>query len=317
MDIEQLKYYLLYKVSYGETRRKCKIKYLQKKNYLYNFIREQLDNITLKSEEYIRKELGNIALKNELDVQKQLKDLKKSFEVQKTQEKSFQQYENIHEGKDVVIIATGPSLSQFKPISNAVYVGLNRAFLADQINLDYLFMQDYSAVKDYIDLSLPYKNPNLKRFYGILDPEFLKHFYGVTDTEYLNSWPIPTLYTKRHNASRYYVKSVHFPNKNQQDLFTDDITLDKLICYGSVVFPALQFILFTNPKRIYLVGCDCVNNGQFNDSQTQPDNLGFVNLKHGWDMFKIFVEERYPNLEIISVNPIGLKGMFTDLEQRE
>lgn len=34
-----------------------------------------------------------------------------------------------------------------------------------------------------------------------------------------------------------------------------------------------------------------------------------------WIMLKKFAETYYPDTKIISVNPVGLKGIFTDLYQ--
>ena len=31
-----------------------------------------------------------------------------------------------------------------------------------------------------------------------------------------------------------------------------------------------------------------------------------------WKKLKEFADEKYPNTEIISVNPVGLKGLFKD-----
>ena len=50
-----------------------------------------------------------------------------------------------------------------------------------------------------------------------------------------------------------------------------------------------------------------------------PDNVsGFKEnhkIKHaqGWKELKRFAEVYYPTTEIISVNPVGLRGMFKDL----
>ena len=51
----------------------------------------------------------------------------------------FSKYRNINNGKDVVLIATAPSVKKFQPIENAVYVGVNRAFQVENINYDYMF----------------------------------------------------------------------------------------------------------------------------------------------------------------------------------
>ena len=217
----------------------------------------------------------------------------------------FAKYKNIYRGKDVYLIATGPTLNYFDGHRKGIYVGVNKSFQFDKITLDYLFMQDWLAVKPYINESLDYKNPNLKRFYGIMQ-------YGVVP-----GWIIPESVAIRHKAKRYYSR-VRWPDKGRSVLikgeeFAYDICAEPLTCSGSVVFPAMQYILYTNPKRIYLVGCDCKNTGYFDSTQ---QNLGDPNMKailYGWKLMKQFIDTYYPETEIISVNPVGLKGMFHDV----
>ena len=70
--------------------------------------------------------------------------------------------------------------------------------------------------------------------------------------------------------------------------------------YGGTAFSALQWIMFTNPKKLYLVGCDC--SGAYKDFHL-----------YSWVKFKEFVSHNNPDLEIISVNPVSLKGFFKDI----
>lgn len=320
MDFKLLKYYCIYKLSIRNTRLRYKNKYNARKNYipkkLDNF-QLCLDNINVNVTEVLSQNQSLAQAQAQAftqDIpdmlaranQKVIDELKFYVDIKITHQKTFAPYENIHAGKDVVLVASGPSLNQFIPLPDAIYVGVNRSFLFEKINLDYLFMQDYIAVKDYIHRIEHYKNKNLKKFYGIMD---------VNRPEIDEKWIIPSLFTKRHNASRYYTKSVWFPETYEPELLTDDISNDKLICYGSIVFPALQFILYTRPRRLYLVGCDCEDNGQFNNPDDKSPDPEFTSVKYGWQMFKKFAEERYPHLEIVSVNPVGLKGLFTDMFQ--
>ena len=47
----------------------------------------------------------------------------------------FPQFKNINNGKDVVIVATGPTLAKYKSIKDAVHIGVNRAYQFDKIKL--------------------------------------------------------------------------------------------------------------------------------------------------------------------------------------
>ena len=87
--------------------------------------------------------------------------------------------------------------------------------------------------------------------------------------------------------------------------------------WAGCVFSALQFALYTNPQEIYLVGCDCTSNGHFYEEQasqfTTKNTTNLMYQKKSWDSFKQMVCRMYPNTPIISVNPVGLKGMFKDV----
>jgi hypothetical protein len=78
----------------------------------------------------------------------------------------------------------------------------------------------------------------------------------------------------------------------------------------------LQFIFWTNPKRIYLVGCDCNQKGHFNDQNEKGKEIiwseGLIEMIESYKNIKEFRNLFYPETEIISINPVGLKGMFND-----
>ena len=96
--------------------------------------------------------------------------------------------------------------------------------------------------------------------------------------------------------------------------FAYDISTQPLGCFGSVVFPALQFSLWTNPKKIYLVGCDCTTLGYaYNKNET--NFLITEEIINAYKKFKFFAYKYYPETEIISINPVGLKGIFKDVYQ--
>jgi len=85
--------------------------------------------------------------------------------------------------------------------------------------------------------------------------------------------------------------------------------------FGSVVFSAIEFALWTNPKRIFLVGCDCTSTGHF-DNATDKTGLP-TSMRATYVKLKGFAHTYYPDTEIISVNPVGLKGLFRDWYQKD
>lgn len=213
-----------------------------------------------------------------------------NISVSNLHQKIFPKYKNINYGRDVVLIATGKTLTDFVPLNDAVYVGVNRAFQYDKVKFDYLFIQDYSnATRTYFNDFIAYEPA--KKFCGIMAEEI---------------WPqciIPE--GKCRNVERYYVDP---PSRRCH--FTRDISSEAFADSYSVVFPTMQFILWTNPKRIFVVGCDCSNSGHFNK---QKNSLNIDKVLEGWKNLKEFAAIHYPDTEIISVNPVGLKGLFKDI----
>ena len=78
----------------------------------------------------------------------------------------------------------------------------------------------------------------------------------------------------------------------------------------SISFGALNFAAYTHPKRIYLVGLDTKQTACFDGREHQ---YYMKELMLGYRLFKDFFKRYYPDVEVISVNPVGLKGMFKDV----
>lgn len=211
----------------------------------------------------------------------------------------FLKYKNCNKGKDIVLLATGPSLKDFIPMNNVIYIGVNRAFQYDKVKLDYAFIFDNSyPTSEYLNKLNKYEGNNVKKFYGI-----------CSDFELLNC-TISESDALEANAERFYL----YPEKSK-NIPTYDISSEAFFNASSVVFPAMQFALWTNPKRIFIVGCDTNLNGYYYNNS--KNYLKTNNVYKGWLKIKDFAKVFYPNTEIISINPVGLKGVFKDIYQSE
>ena len=209
----------------------------------------------------------------------------------------FPKYKNIHQGKEVVIVATGPSLKDYIPIENAIHIGVNRAFQFDKIKLDYYFLHDYGGfTPSYFQDAMDYKGNNVRKFFGILKFRFPELF-------------IPESKAIEAETERYYL------NQMWETEIPYDISTTAFPEYGSVVFHALLFALYTNPAKIYLVGCDCNLSGYFDNNEKNWLDMNFV--LNGWRKFKQYAQSYYPDTQIISINPVGLKGYFFDTYTNE
>jgi hypothetical protein len=240
-----------------------------------------------------------------LDIEKELIDIRAyvfnlkseifSLQVRDLHMQVFPQFKAINKNKEVAIIATAPSLRNFKSIENAVYIGVNRAFQYDKVKLDYLFMADFRAVKEYIHLARHYK---CVKFYGIYN-----HNIDIEG----NSIHIPDFESQQAGALRFYVdnkSSNSYPNNIETNMFFN---------VGTIVHSAFCFALYTQPKRIYIVGCDLNDGNSYFDGNSQNLKRFSRDAVCGFKKLKEFADICYPNIEIVSINPVGLKGVFYDL----
>ena len=213
-------------------------------------------------------------------------------------QKIFPKYKNIHSGQSIVLCATGPTFNCFNKsmLPDAVYVGVNQAHLADNVDLDYLFVTDFEkGLRGKGDLITQKKSPKTKKFFGIMP---------IPDPDEPNTFmQFPVKFIDDNNAEYFFI--------TESGVFPWDISYFPFTSWGSVVHPTMQFILYTHPSKIYLVGCDC-GGGHFN-SDIQIDDFAHKQLLDTWNKTKKAISTWYPDIEVISVNPVGLKGMFHDV----
>lgn len=210
---------------------------------------------------------------------------------------NFTKYFNIYNNKNLVLIATGPTLKDYINIPNAIHIGVNHAFKYEKIDLDFLFIQDKIALGiEALEESLHYRNNKCTKFYGIS----VDGCGDLTIPQYI--------YKNFRNA---YIVNHHY---SPFDSFTYDISTMPFPSFGSISFAALNFMAWTHPKRIFIVGCDCSSGGHFMD---QNDTSHYGYMLRGWNQAKLFLEYNYPDIEIISINPVGLKGMFKDIYTKD
>ncbi|MCD7780767.1 MAG: hypothetical protein LUH05_08875 [Candidatus Gastranaerophilales bacterium] len=270
-----------------------KIKFLQHKELLKAEIERSVERLKLNNK-YFSDKLINV-IKNET---------KSAIIVANAHQKVFLKYNGINLNRDVVIVATGPSLKYYKPVEDAVHIGVNRSVQFKNVNLDYLFLLDYKAIKGYIQ---DIKEYDCIKFCGWhSNPDFT-----VYDFQMEESCHIPKSVVKEIKAEAFYVNTF-------DSFICDDISSAPLIDFGSTTFPAIHFSIYTNPKRIFLVGCDCTFQGYF-DGKEQPIKYKSFMEKtiEGYKKVKDFVRDNYFDVEIISINPVGLKGVFRDVYTKE
>lgn len=226
---------------------------------------------------------------------------------------TFLPYKNMCKGeKDIVICGAGPSLQKYIPIVNAIHIAVNRAFLYEPVDFDIIFAQDYDGIRMVQDDLISYKPDKCVKF--------------LARSPFINSKTIPESFALKCNAKRficdYYIFEDGFKSKMVLDL--ENRPLGGMPNVGMSV---MQFGLYMNPRKLYIVGCDMSGThfapGHQSDEQLKIEKKQYDSywsneqqrLIEKWKEIKEFAEVYYPETEIITVNPVGLRGIFKDYDQ--
>lgn len=207
----------------------------------------------------------------------------------------LEKYRGAFTDKDVIIIGAGPSLEYLDSIpENAITIGINRAFKLNNIDFNYLFIQDNLPDKKALEEFIEYKPDSCTKFIGI-----------HTNQSHIR---IRQSSISRIKNREFYILNNRRPGHTLAPI---DISLEPFARYNGTVFAVLQFCLFANAKRIYLAGFDCTNNGHaFSINKAEFKQAYQYKF---WKQFKLYKDTLWEDSEIISINPINLKGMFKDI----
>lgn len=265
-------------------------------NLYYANIREQTHDLSPDIWNTVQKGMENIYRR--IDELTYL--IEEQNEISAVNTKAFAEYQNCYRGRDVVVVATGPTLNHYVPIEGAVHIGVNTVYKKPEIPLDYLFVQD--GQPEFIQQG---------KFDGIENVR-CKVFMGrVSKNSNLEQIEFPENYRLHENIRDYMIALAHARAGVYRDICHHPL-------YGghTVTLSAFHFALYTYPKRIYLVGCDNAPTGYYDGTVDKKCLLKEKEadlLKGDYLKMKQFAQIHYPETEIISINPVGLKGIFKDL----
>lgn len=211
-------------------------------------------------------------------------------EIRDVHTASFAEFKGCHAGRTVALVGAGPTLNYYTQIKGVPHIGVNNVFLNPNLKLDYYFAIDYgqgnAAWYDRI------KEYDCVKFLGL----------GGWTSESRDLYRIPEDIIDANHARTFYT----FPTEDNG--LHCDIEHHPLMG-GSVVHAAFHFALYTRPKRILLIGCDCSGVDRFGD----PGGFHYSSFIHAWQVAQRFASRYYRDTEIISINPVGLKGLFRDV----
>lgn len=216
----------------------------------------------------------------------------------------FKRFKNIHSGKTAILFATGPTLNLFnfslieEKSEDIIKLGVNSIVFKEDIELDYYFCGHDSA-KDNNHLHHINLKNSLKQ--QIIFSNIKKQIFCAT---HVDGKQHPLHFDTKDCIDMGGIEySIH--TGSGEESLKKDIESNDLYNH-SIVFSALQFILYTGIKKIYLVGCD--GGGGF--SFLYPQNFWNDRIDWCWLEFKAFIEKNYPEVNIISINPKLLKDFF-------
>lgn len=211
-------------------------------------------------------------------------------------------YRNVHVGRSAVLFLSGPTLAQYvEPEPGLVTCGVNTVIF-HRTDLDYYFLQDVG--KDWHENSYV----NRKAEYDAFRPRIAK-FYGTTLCKSLTGGgSIPYQFTHGplvHNNNGARIEDPRVPAD-----FSANLAHKPPAAAGSIAFPALQFLLWTGVTRIYIVGADITDGRRICEDKPAQD---YVKQNHlgRWKEFESWAASAYPEVEIVPLNPVGLRGMFS------
>lgn len=227
-------------------------------------------------------------------------------------QKTFLPYKNYCKGeREVVVCGAGPTLQEYQPIEGAVHIALNRAFLYSKVAFDFVYAQDFDGIKMVQQELIEYEGNHCVKFLG-------KGNGGPKE--------IPESLALRCNALRF-ATDVYMIKSGWWSKFIPDIDSRPVGGMPNVGISVMQFALYLNPSKIYIVGCD-MSGGHFsNKNQSEEEKKAELEelesrwgqhnkLIDKWKECKAFANRYYPDTRIISVNPVGLKGIFEDMYQK-
>jgi len=228
-------------------------------------------------------------------------------ETAEINQQAFASYKDKFLGKKIVILANGPTLKYYKPMPDAIHIGINLAWMREDIKLDFLFAQDYMPGN--------YRFKIKEGFDRISEAIFV---CGRFTRSVMSPMVFPESFFFKFD------KLVRFAGSHTENYYTRkpiffDISNYQVSPTLSTTFVAMRFALYTHPKEIYLVGADTTATGHFYDDDDEDNDaggfgvVGIHRAKLLYGKLKMFARRFYPDVEIISINPVALKDLFKNV----
>lgn len=208
----------------------------------------------------------------------------------------MKQYLNKHLNEECIIFGTGPSIKYF-----------NKSFCEGKILLGSNEMVYYDIPMDYYMIG---DGGNQSRGY-YSDPETY-HNYQANIQKFCRKPPLNR--KSSYNQLPDKLKGFRYFSVNAETFDSSNpFELNKINDVGTISIELAQFSLICGFSKIFLVGQDCnYKSGSFK-SQVDTEIMKWgLTMPLKWKLFKNHVTKNYKSTQIISINPVALKGVFKD-----
>ena len=239
-------------------------------------------------------------------------------------QKNLQVLCNIHQNQSAVVFGAGPSLLDYKEIDDGSFirVSCNRQIFREEILPFHLYINvDGGAGKKHSYASefkeeIDYYQPLYAKFYGV-------HWKVLYDA-YVDAEAIPfMIYTTKYRNHPYSDRAGRRNTTKVEDVnlvhtvkFSKDISVLPPALNSNVAFPIMQILLYMGFSKIFLFGFDASGGGRWNypTAYWNVERYGesIVQWPKRWYFFRKWQKEEYPDVKIINVNPVALKGMMDE-----
>ena len=234
-------------------------------------------------------------------------------------ENSVKKLVNIHEDRTCVIIGSGPSLNEsyhflkYAEEHNFLLLGTNQTLFDTHFNLDYHFLGDLTAFSKFKLAKHKYINSSVKKskiWFGSCVQTISAKCRKRRNNQVLSNDNLKYLKKCEQNDERWLI----LDKINNRTGLISPVRPNKSLKH-STIFIVLEFALIMGFKKIYLVGCDCTGTNIYRPHEVMNyyDHTNKVSkLIEGWNLMYKFVKSYYPEVEIYSVNPVGLRDMIPE-----
>lgn len=187
---------------------------------------------------------------------------------------------NKHLGETAIILGNGPTAKKYNGQIEGVHIGMKASLRRlSHIEQPYYFFGDYND-NTYDDITYLKCYNGIKFALCMVDNQEDKALIPLRKVRKMNAIPLEL------SMDRHFIKAI-----------------DKYCLYKkATIICACQFAFWAGFKNIYIVGADC-------DRPSKVDEARIYVFK----LMAEFAKKEYPEVNVYSVNPVKLKGLFNDV----